>query len=125
FLKESKISVSGSGDSRDFGFHFRSNPIPVAKVIVHGYGLLGGLSEGKIPSLAIHAGDTFSQSRMGEQEKLLEGLYQRPDWQLKVFTDVQITPEGEAVLVFSLLAYPDDTVYVNGKAYDVTHYRQE
>jgi hypothetical protein len=125
FLKESKISVSGSGDSRDFGFHFRSSPIPVAKVVVNGYGLLGGLSEADIPALAIHAGDIYSQSRVGDQEKSLEGSYQRPDWQLKVFTDVQITPDGEAVLIFSLLAYPDDTVYVNDKAYNVTHYREE
>lgn len=125
FMKESKIFVTGSGDSRDFGFHFRSNPIPVAKVTVHGYGLLDGITEAETPPLAIHAGDTYSQSRVSRQEASLREAYEKPDWQLKVFTDVQITPKGEAVLEFSLLAYPDDAVYVNDKKYDVTHYSEK
>lgn len=125
FLKESKIFVSGSGNARDFGFHFRSEPIPIAKVTVHGYGLLSGISEADIQSLTVHLGDTYSQSRVHEQENSLEKAYERPDWQLKTFTDVQISPEGKASLDFSLLAYPDETVYVNDKAYDVTHYREE
>jgi hypothetical protein len=94
-------------------------------VTVRGYGLLNGLSEADIPSLAIHPGDTYRQSRVGKQKNSLEEAYQRADWQLKVFTDVQITPKGEAVLDFSLLSYPDDTVYLNGRANDVTHYREE
>jgi hypothetical protein len=79
FLKESKILVTGSGNARDFGFHFRSNPIPIAKVTVRGYGLLNGLSEGGIPSLAVHPGDIYSQSRVGKQENSLEEASQRAD----------------------------------------------
>jgi hypothetical protein len=121
FLKESKISVGGSGSSRDFAFHFRSNPIPIVKVTVHGYGLLAGLSEADIPTLRIHVGDTYSTSRLVEQGASLKKAYEQADSQLKVFTDVGITPQGEATLDFSLLAYPDDTVSVGGKAYDVTY----
>jgi hypothetical protein len=120
FLKESKISVSGSGSSRDFGFHFRSNPIPIVKVTVHGYGLLAGLSEADMPTLAIHVGDTYSTSRLNEQAASLKNAYEQADRQLKLFTDVGITLKGEATLDFSLVAYPDDIVYVGGKAYDVT-----
>jgi hypothetical protein len=120
FLKESRISVSGSGRSRDFAFHFRSNPIPIAKVTVHGYGLLAGLSEADISTLAIHVGDTFSASRLNEQARSLKKAYEQADRQLKLFTDVGITPQGEAILDFSLVAYPDDIVYIGGKAYDVT-----
>src|SRR2546423_1396238 len=90
FLKESKITVSGSGNSRNFGLHFRTNPIPIAKVNVHGYGLLDSLSEAGIPSLAIHTGNTYSHSRVSQQEKSLKESFQRTDCQLKVFTDVQI-----------------------------------
>ena len=125
FLKESKISVGGSGPYRNIGLHFRCNPIPITKVMVHGYGLLDGLTEANIPSLAIHTGDTYSNSRVGAQKESLEELYKRPNWQIKVFSDVKITPEGEAILDFSLLAYPDDTVYINDKAYDVTHHGGE
>jgi hypothetical protein len=120
FLKESKISVSGSGSSRDFGFHFRSNPIPIVKVTVHGYGLIAGLSEVDVPPLAIHAGDTYSTSQTSRQAESLKNAYEKADRQLKVFVDVGVTPKGEATLDFSLLAYPDDIVYVGDKAYDVT-----
>lgn len=120
FLKESKISVSGSGSSRDFAFHFRSNPIPIVKVTVHGYGLLAGLSEADTPALAIHVGDTYSTSRLYEQAATLKNAFEKADRQLKLFTDVGITPKGEATLDFCLVAYPDDIVYLGGKAYDVT-----
>jgi len=120
FLKESKITVSGSGNSRSFGFHFRSNQIPIAKVTVHGYGLLAGLSETDIPALAIHVGDTYSTSRLNEQAASLKKGYEQANRQLKLFTDVGITAKGEATLDFSLVAYPDDIVSVSGKAYDVT-----
>lgn len=120
FLKESKISVSGSGGSRNICLHFRSNPIPIAKVTVHGYGLLVGLSDVDIPSLAIRAGDTYSSSRTNQQAESLKHAFEKPDQQLKVFVDVGITPKGEATLDFSLLAYPDDLVDVDGKSYDVT-----
>ena len=120
FLKESKISVNGSGSSRDFGFHFRSNPIPIAKVTVHGYGLLAGLSDAEIPRLVIHIGDTYSTSRLNEQAASLKSAFKKADRQLKLFTDVGITPKGEVTLDFSLVAYPNDIVYVGGTAYDVT-----
>jgi len=120
FLVESKISVSGSGDSRNICLHFRSNPIPIAKVMVHGYGLLAGLADPDIPPLAIHAGDKYSSSRTNQQAESLKHAFEKPEQQLKVFVDVGITPEGEATLDFSLLAYPDDFVYVDGKSYDVT-----
>jgi hypothetical protein len=120
FLKESKISVSGSASSRDFAFHFRSNPIPIVKITLHGYGLLAALSEADVPPLAIHAGDTYSTSRTNQQAKSLKKAYERADRQLKLFVDVGITPKGEATMDFSLVAYPDDIVYVGGKPYDVT-----
>ena len=120
FLKESKISVSGSGSSRDFAFHLRSNPIPIVKVTVHGYGLLAGLAEADIPALGIHIGDTYSASRLNEQAASLKKAYEQEDRQLKLFTNVGISTKGEATLDFSLVAYPDDIVYVGGKAYDVT-----
>jgi hypothetical protein len=120
FLKDSKISVSGSGSSRDFAFHFRSNPIPIVKVTVQGYGLLAGLSEADIPALTIHVGETYSASRLGQQAASLKNAFEKADRQLKLFVDVGITPKGEATLDFSLVAYPDDIVYVGGKAYDVT-----
>ena len=120
FLRESKISVSGSGSTRDFAFHFRSNPIPIVKVTVHGYGLLTGLSDADIPALGIHVGDIYSTTRLNEQAASLKKAYEQADRQLKLFTDVGITPKGEATLEFSLVAYPDDVVYVGGKPYDVT-----
>jgi hypothetical protein len=125
FLKESKISVGGSGNSRDVSFHFRSNPMRIAKVTVHGYGLLSGLYNQDVASLAVHPGDTYSRSRAWEQENSLGKLYRKDGWQLKTFTDVQVDSKGEATLDFSILAYPDDVVYVNDKPYDVTLHREE
>jgi hypothetical protein len=94
FLVESKISVSGSGGSRNICLHFRSNPIPIAKVMVHGYGLLAGLTDPDIPPLAIHAGDAYSSSRTNQQAESLKHAYEKPDQQLEVFVDVGITPKG-------------------------------
>lgn len=125
FLKESKISVSGPGNSRDLGFHFRSNPISIAKVTVHGYGLLCDLSDQDVASLAVHPGDTYSRSRAWEQEELLSKLFAKDGWQIKTFTDVQIDSTGMASLDFSILAYPDDVVYVNDKPYDVALHHEE
>jgi hypothetical protein len=120
FLVESKISVSGSGGSRSICLHFRGNPIPIIKVTVHGYGLLAGLMDADIPPLTIHAGDTYSSSRTNRQAESLKHAFEKPDQQLKVFVDFGITSKGEATLDFSLLAYPDDVVHIDGKSYDVT-----
>lgn len=120
FLQESKIAVSGSGGSRSICLHFRSNPIPIAKVTVHGYGLLDGLTDADIPPLAVRAGDTYSSSRTNQQAQSLKHAFEKPDQQLKVFVDFGVTPKGEARLDFSLLAYPDDVVDIDGKPYDVT-----
>jgi hypothetical protein len=125
FLKESKISVSGSDKGRSFGFHLRSNPIPVRKITVHGYGLLSSLSEHDVPPLVINEGDTHSRSRAGEQERRLKNLFTRDDWQVKSFVDVDVDSKGKATLDFSILAYPDDVVYINDKPYDVTLKRKE
>lgn len=120
FLVESKITVSGSGGSRSICLHFRSNPIPIAKVMVHGYGFLAGLTDPDIPPITIHAGDMYSSSRTNQQAESLKRAFEKPGQQLKVFVDVGINPKGEATLDFSLLAYPDDVIYVDGKPYDVT-----
>jgi hypothetical protein len=125
FLKESKISVSGSGNSRDASFHFRSNPLPIAKVTLHCYGLLSGRCDQDVASLEVHPGETYSRSRTSEQEDSLSKLYGKAGWQLRTFTDVQVDSTGAATLDFSILAYPDDIVYVNDKPYDVILHREE
>jgi hypothetical protein len=125
FLKESAISVSGSGNTRSFGYSLHGNPITIAKVIVHGYGLLRGLSEKDIPRLTVHTGDTYRRSSVGQQEYSLKKAYERDGWQIKIFTDVQFDSTGKATLDFGVLAYPDDVVYVNEKPYDVTLQSQE
>jgi hypothetical protein len=125
FLKEAKISVSGSGDTRSFSYSLRSNPVTIAKVTVHGYGLLSGLTEHDIPSLAVHVGDTFIRSRAGQQEYSLKKAYAREGWQVKTFNDIQVESTGKATLDFGILAYPDDIIYINDKPYDVTIHRKE
>ena len=120
FLREANISVSGSDNVRSFSYSLHSNPITIAKVAVHGYGLLSDLSEKDIPPLLVHPGDTYSRSSVGQQEYLLKKANEKDGRQIKVFTDVQIDSTGKAVLDFGVLAYPDDVVYVNDKPYDVT-----
>lgn len=120
FLKESNIKVSGDGGSRSFIFHLRSKPIRIDNVTVHGYGLLSALSDNDIPSLTVHSGDVYMRSRAGEQELSLKKFFTKDGWQVKSFTDMQVDAKGKATLDFSILAYPDDVVYVNGKRYDVT-----
>ena len=117
FLKDSKISVSGPGASRDFSFYYRSHPIPVTKVTVHGYGLLSGLAESRIPPLSIHAGDTYSRSHAQEFENTLKNTFAEQGWQVKVFTDVDVSEVG-ATLDYSVLAYPDDVLYIDEQAFD-------
>ena len=117
FLKDSKISVSGSGDSRDFAFYYRSNPMPITKVTVRGYGLLTGLAESDLPLLSIHAGDNYSRSRASELENSLKNAFARDGRQVKVFTDVDVSSVG-ATLDFGVLAYPDDVVYIGEQAFD-------
>jgi hypothetical protein len=126
FLKERNISVSdAAGNGKSFSFHLRSNPIPIGKVTVHAYGLLSGLSENEVPSLTVREGSTYSRSRAAEQEGSLEKFFKREGWQVKSFADVQVDSTGKATLDFSILAYPDDVVYINDKPYDVTLKRQE
>ncbi|MBS1841159.1 MAG: hypothetical protein JST77_09950 [Acidobacteria bacterium] len=125
FLRESKISISGSGANRNFAFYFRSNPIPISTVSARGYGLLNGLSETDASSLMIHSGDIYSRSSARAQEDLLNKAYVRDDRQVKTFTDVEVDADGKATLVFSILAYPDDLVYVNDQLFDVTVHREE
>lgn len=125
FLKESKISVSASGASRSFSYSLRSNPIAIAKVTVHGYGLLSGLSEQDVPPLTVHIGDTYRRSSVGQQEYSLKKAYEKDGKQVKTFTDVQVDSTGKATLDFGILAYPDDVVYINEKPYDVTIHRKE
>lgn len=120
FLKESNIKVSGDAGSRSFVFHLCSNPIRIDNVTVHGYGLLSALSEHDIPALTVHAGDVYMRSRAREQDLSLKKFFTKDGWQVKSFTDVQVDSKGKATLDFSILAYPDDVVYVNGKLYDVT-----
>jgi hypothetical protein len=114
FLRESNISVDDSERFKSFAFHFRSNPIPIGKVTVRGYGLLSDLTERDAP-LTVHPGETYSRSRVGQQELSLKKLLTKDGWQMKFFTDVQIDATGVATLEFDILAYPDDAVYINGK----------
>jgi len=107
------------------GFHFRNYPIPVADVTVRGHGLLDGISQVNLSSFPIHRGATFSQGRRREQEASLQKIYEKSDSRLQVSSDIRITPTSEAILDFSLLAYPDDIVYVNGKPYDVNLKKKE
>jgi hypothetical protein len=120
FLKEANISISGTGDMRNIDMHLRGNPIPVAEVKVRGYGLLEGVAEGETPPLTIHAGDTYSHSATRNLQELLEKSFSRGGRQVKVFADIEMTASGEAKLEFSVLAYPDDVVYINGAPFDVT-----
>jgi hypothetical protein len=122
FLKDAKISVSGSGDSRDFTFYYRSNPISISKVTVHGYGLLAGLSERNIASMPIHVGDQYSRALARQLENSLKRSYLKDGWQLQAFTDVEVDLKGKATLDFSLLAYPDNLVYIGEKRLDVTNH---
>lgn len=120
FLKEVNISVEGSGDTRSIDVHLRANPIPISEVKVRGYGLLDGMAESETPPITIHAGDAYSRSATRSLQKLLEKTFAKGGRQVKVFADVQVTAAGEARLDFSILAYPDDVVYINGVPFDVT-----
>ena len=118
FLKEPSISVEGSGDSRSVGVHLHGNPILIAKVVVHGYGLLEGLNDRNIPALPIRAGDVYSRSATQNLAQLLKDSYSTAEKRLTVFSDVQITNSGEAELDFSVLAVPHDIVYIDGTRFD-------
>jgi hypothetical protein len=120
FLKEANISVDGSGDSRSINMHLRGNAIPIAEVRVRGYGLLQGVAEGETPPLTVHPGDTYSHSATRNLQELLEKSFSKSGRRVKVFADVEMTVSGEAKLEFSVLAYPDDIVYINGTPFDVT-----
>jgi hypothetical protein len=120
FLKESKISVSGSGGSRDFSFYFRSGSIPISQITVHGYGLLSDLSERDAPQLPLRVGDTYGKSKVSQVLDSLKKFYAKDDRQIKVFCNTEVAPSGEARLDFSVLAVPDDIVYINDKRFDVS-----
>jgi hypothetical protein len=118
FLKEPNISVDGSGGNRSIGIHLRGNPIPIADVTVHGYGLLEGLDDRNMPALTIHSGDIYSRSATQSLAQLLRDSYSSAERRLKVFADVQITNAGEAELDFSVLAVPHDIIYIDGVRFD-------
>jgi hypothetical protein len=120
FLKDSKITVTGSGEARNVSLYFRSRPIPIAKATINGYGQLAGLSFHDIPALTIHEGDIYSQSRANNVRESLEKWFAKEGRQVKVFADIQMTPRGETTFEFSVLAYPDDVVYVNSNLFDVS-----
>lgn len=114
FLAEPNISVEALGEQRSVSVRLRSHAIPIADIRVRGYGLLEGQVEGRVPPLAIHAGDTYSRSASREVAQLLEKTFMKDGRQVRVFTDVEVTTVGTANLEFGVLAYPDDLVYVNG-----------
>jgi hypothetical protein len=117
FLEEASISVEGAGEQRNVSVRLRSHPIPIADIRVKGYGVLEGHVEGG-PPLTIHAGDMYSRSASRDLARLLIKAFSKDGRQVRVFTDVEITPAGEAKLEFAVLAYPDDVVYVNGVKFD-------
>jgi hypothetical protein len=114
FLSDPNILVEGTGEQRSISVRLRGHPIPIATIKVKGYGLLEGQLEDGVPSLAIHAGDTYSRSASGDVAQLLKKTFMKDGRQIRVFTDVEVTDVGTANLEFSVLAYPDDVVYVNG-----------
>lgn len=118
FLEEANISVEGAGEQRNISVRLRSHPIPIADIRVKGYGLLDQHVEGGLPPLTIHAGDMYSRSASRDFAQLLIKAFSKDGRQVRVFTDVEITPAGEAKLEFAILAYPDDVVYVNGAKFD-------
>ena len=118
FLKEANISLDGSGERRSVTMHLRGNPIPISEIKVRGYGLLAGLSESDVPPLIIHAGDTYSRSVTGNQLQLLENSFSTDGRRVTSYSDIQITTAGEAELNYSILAYPDDVVYIDGMRFD-------
>ena len=118
FLKEANISVAGSGNMRSISVHLRGGQIPIAHVSVRGYGLLEGLVERETPPLTIHPGDIYSRSAAWNLEKLLQESFAKDGRQVRVFSDVEVSPTGDATLTFSILAYPDDAIHVNDVQYD-------
>jgi hypothetical protein len=114
FLSEPNISVEGTGGQRSVSVKLRSHPIPIADIKVRGYGLLEGQIESAVPPLGIHAADTYSRSASRNVAQLLKKTFMKEGRQVRVFTDVEVTNEGTANLEFSVLAFPDDLVYVNG-----------
>lgn len=118
FLKEASISVEGSGERRSVSMHLRGNLIPISEVKVRGYGLLEGLLKSDVPPLLIHAGDIYSRSAADKELRLLEHSFSTGGHRVKSYSDVQISPAGEAELDFSVLAYPDEVVYVDGMRFD-------
>lgn len=121
FLKEAEMSISGSGEQRAIDFRLRGNPIPVRRVVVHGYGLLG-LSERELPALTIHPGDTYSRSASANFAASLRKWFTKPGRQVDVFVDVLVDAAPSAVLDFGVLAYPDDVVYIDGTRFDGTQH---
>src|SRR5262249_5852272 len=99
---------------KSISVHLRSNPVPIGSVRVKGYGLLDGLAESGIQPLTIRAGDTFRRSASRDAARQLKQMFIKDGRQVRVFTDVEITPDGKANLEFGILAYPNDLVYVNG-----------
>lgn len=118
FLTEADISVEGSGGFKSVSIHLRSNPIPVGYVRVKGYGLLDGLKESDITPLSIHVGDAYSRSTSRDVARELKKEFMKDGRQVRVFTDVEITPDGKANLEFGILAFPNDLVYVNGAKFN-------
>lgn len=118
FLKEARISVEGSGDSRSITMHIRGNPISIAEVKVRGYGLLDGLRESDLPPLTIHPGDIYSRSKTSALGQLLARSFPMRERQVMVYSDVEINEQGKAELNFSVLGYPDDVVYLDGERFD-------
>ena len=118
FLSESNISVEGSGGQRSISVHLRSHPIPIGVITVKGYGLLEGPLEREVPALTIHEGDAYRSWAAYDSAHLLKKAYMKEGRQVRVFNDVEITPDGKADLQFSVLAYPDDVVYINGVKFD-------
>jgi len=118
FLAAANIIVEGTRDMKSISVHLRGRPIRIANIKVKGYGLLDGVPEGDVPPISIHAGDTYSRSDARSVETFLKRTFEKSDRQVEVFTDVEVNAVGEADLEFSVLAYPDDLVYVNGAKFD-------
>jgi hypothetical protein len=114
FLSDPDILVEGSGGQRSVSVRLRGHPIPISDITVRGYGLLEGQVDSAVPPLAIHAGDTYSRSASRNVAQLLKKTFMKDGRQVRVFTDVEVRTDGTANLEFSVLAFPDDLVYVNG-----------
>lgn len=117
WLEGSKLFREASYEVRDgeVMVRLRGRELTIKAVRVVGYGLLGKELAAD-SGLPLKAGHVYRRSEASAALNYLRAKYSEPEEVTRSYEDDSVTADGELIVNLQVLAYPEDTLTINGKA---------